>query len=114
MHDCAAMRAARSNSRTRIFPDADFGFERAKYLRWLLISLKAARIFLDGILANHFSPFRQNNSRSSGLGAAMTVPSGVSFGADTPSFLCAKPSLNPALATLPDGSSNTSRLKTEM
>ena len=71
---------------------------RADILRWNFL--------------NHFSPFRQNNSRSSAGGAAMTVPSGVSFGALTLSLRCTKPSLNAASAILPVESSNTSRLKT--
>ena len=96
-HDCAAMRAAKSSSRARIFPDSDFGFARARIFRWLSISFKVARIFFAGILVNHFNPFRQNSSRSSGFGAAMTVPSGVSFDALHAEFLVGETELEAGL-----------------
>ena len=44
-------------------------------------------------------------SRASGLGAARTVPSGVSFTARTPSFRWARPSLSAAVPSAPEGSS---------
>ena len=50
-------------------------------------------MFFAGILLNHFSPFRQNNSRAFAGGAVMTVPSGVSFGAFTLSLAMNKAKL---------------------
>ena len=123
LQDCAAMRAAKSSSRNKIVvpggtaclvaPKPGEGGRRPKFPRIEIcfsISFNVARMFFAGILANHFNPFRQNNSRASGFGAVMTVPSGVSFGARTPSFLWAKPSSKAAFAIFEFP--KTSRLKT--
>jgi len=41
-HDSAAMRAAKSNSRARIFPESEPGFARARVSRCFSIALNAA------------------------------------------------------------------------
>ena len=73
--------------RRTILEDGDSAVPRRSKERCCLNFLQCGdEFFVAGILANHFNPFRQKSSRSSGFGAAMTVPSGVSFTAFTPSF----------------------------
>ena len=73
------MRAARSSSYSSNLPASVRGLARCNTSRILSISRNVASIFFAGILACHFSPFRQNNSRAFGSGAAITEPSGVSL-----------------------------------
>ncbi len=79
LQDSLAMRAASSNSFSKILPLRVRGLAVDRTRRCFSISRSAARMFFAGMREKKVEPSWQNNSREPGSGAAMAQPIGVQF-----------------------------------